>query len=102
MFGGNNDEMRWCSTCRAEHERWVTRCSIVRAVPDDPGPVPAVGDLTQIDVADLDLHQWALLDMLLEGTGVRYLLDGPALCVPTERVEDVLSVIEAVQLEIAS
>ena len=39
--------------------------------------------------------------MLLEGSGIRYVLDGPGLAVPGERVADVASILDAVRAEAA-
>ena len=58
-------------------------------------------DAIEIDVSDLDPHGWALLDMLLEGSGIRYVLEGPGLAVPGERVADVASILDAVRTEAA-
>jgi len=101
MFGGDSSEMQWCSTCRIEHERWVMKCVVVNGSrPGDP-TATSPHDAIEIDVADLDPHGWALLDMLLDGSGIRYVLDGPVLAVPSRRVADVASIVDAVRAEAA-
>ena len=51
----------------------------------------------ELSVVDLDLRQWALLDMLIDGAGIRYVLDGPTLWIGADRLDDVLSIIDAVR-----
>jgi len=101
MFGGDSSEMQWCSTCRVEHERWVMKCAVVGGRTSVDRTARSPHDAVEIDVSDLDPHGWALLDMLLEGSGIRYVLDGPGLAVAGERAADVASILDAVRAEAA-